>query len=228
MHFLYQNFFWTEKPYHPSTVDESDCKEANLSAIKSKHEYFESTFSRVDLSECVVQNSKFEDCDFDNCNFSGASFIKCKFNNCTFNHCNLNITEIIDSRLYEVNFNECKLSGIDWTKANWTSFNLDYELKFSRSILTNSSFMGLKLQGIIMDECKVVDVDFRECDLSKGVFSGCDLHGSLFNKTILRSANFTESWDYNIDVLNNYVDKAKFSRAEAVSLLEGLGIELED
>jgi len=218
----------TEKFYHTDTVGESHSREVNLPAILSENEYFEATFSRVDLSKSFIQNSKFEDCDFNNCNFSGTSFIKCKFNNCKFNHCNLNITEMIDSSLYEVHFNECKLSGIDWTKASWSSFHLDFELKFSKSILTNSSFMGLKLQGIVMDECKVVDVDFRESDLSNGVFSDCDLYGSLFNKTILHSANFTGSWDYNINVLNNHVDKAKFSRTEAISLLEGLGIELED
>lgn len=56
----------------------------------------------------------------------------------------------------------------------------------------------------------------------------CDLSESLFNKTILYAANLTGSWDYNINVLNNTINKAKLSRLEAVLLLESLGIELVD
>ncbi|MBF4300672.1 pentapeptide repeat-containing protein, partial [Vibrio anguillarum] len=38
----------------------------------------------------------------------------------------------------------------------------------------------------------------------------------------------SESTAYSIDVLENNVKKAKFSRYEALSLLESLGIELVD
>lgn len=32
--------------------------------------------------------------------------------------------EIPNSRFHEVSFNECKLSGVDWTQAHWPEFNL--------------------------------------------------------------------------------------------------------
>ncbi|PHM61955.1 pentapeptide repeat-containing protein [Xenorhabdus ishibashii] len=196
--------------------------------LESRSDYFDISFSKADFSDSNVEDTIFEACEFNHCNFSSAKLSRCKFNNCTFNHCNLGVIEIPDTRFYEIYFNECKLSGIDWTRAIWPNFNLDFELHFTKCILTNSSFLGLKLHSLKMEECRLVDVDFRESDLSNSVLTGCDFSGSLFNKTVLRSVNFTYSWGYNIDILNNTVVKAKFSRLEALSLLESLGIELVD
>jgi uncharacterized protein YjbI with pentapeptide repeats len=69
-------------------------------------------------------------------------------------------------------------------------------------------------------------VDFREADLRGAKITGSDLAGSLFHNTDLRAADFTDSWDFHIDVINNLIAKAKFSRLEALSLLESFGIEL--
>lgn len=199
-----------------------------MTLVKSNKEYFEHTFAKLDLSSSINENMIFEDCGFDHCNFTAAQFLQCKFTNCTFNHCNLSVIELCASRFHEVSFNECKLSGIDWTLAYWPTFNLDPELHFSKSILTNASFHGLKLHGVRMEECKLHEVDFRECDMAGAFLTGCDLAGSLFNHTNLRAVDFTDSWDFRIDVLNNTVTRAKFSRQEAISLLESLGIELVD
>ena len=199
-----------------------------MNFLESKSDYYDVFFSKIIFTGSTIENSKFENCEFNHCDFTSAKFTHCKFNNCVFNYCNLSLFEITDSRLYEIYFNECKLTGIDWTKAEWPIFNPDFELNFSKCILTNSSFFALKLHNLKMEDCRLVDVDFRECDLSNSILTGCDFSGSLFNKTILRSVSFIDSWDYNINILNNTVTKAKFSRIEAVSLLENLGIELED
>lgn len=79
-----------------------------------------------------------------------------------------------------------------------------------------------------MVDCRLYEVDFRECDLAGSVITGCDLSGSLFNNTNLRSADFSDSRNFNINVLKNPLVNAKFSRQEAVILLESLGIELVD
>ncbi|EBR4569375.1 pentapeptide repeat-containing protein, partial [Salmonella enterica] len=129
---------------------------------------------------------------------------------------------------HEVSFHECKISGVDWTQAHWPEFNLYSELFFNKSILTNSSFLGLKLHDLKIIDCRLHEVDFRECDLTSSEITGCDMSGSLFNNTNLRSTNFSDSWGFNINVLQNSVIKAKFSRQEALVLLECLGIELVD
>lgn len=198
-------------------------------ALPVSHEdYFDRSFNRLDLSALHLEKSCFEDCEFSHCNFTSAQLTRCKFINCTFNHCNLSVVEINGSRFNEVSFNECKLSGTDWTRAHWPAFNVDPELSFTKCILTNASFLGLTVQGLKLTECRLHEVDFRECDLSAAKIISCDLAGSLFNSTNLRGADFTDSWDFHIDVLNNTLAKAKFSRQEALSLLESLGIELVD
>lgn len=199
-----------------------------MTPLASNRDYFDQTFSKLDLSASCLEGTCFEECEFKHCNFTSARLTRCRFINCAFNNCNLSVTEIIASRFNDVSFNECKLSGIDWTRAHWPAFNLAPELQFTKSVLTNASFFGLTLRGLKMEECRLNEVDFRECDLSGAEIIRCDLAGSLFSNTNLQAADFTDSWDFQIDVLNNAVARAKFSRLEAVSLLASLGIELVD
>ncbi len=199
-----------------------------MSLWASESEYFEKNFNLLDLSSSFTEHATFEECAFNHCNFTSARLSHCKFTHCTFNHCNFSLAEMVGSRFYEVDFNECKLTGIDWTRAQWPSFNLDPELRFNKSILTHSAFFGLRLQGLKLDQCLLHAVDFREADLRGAKITGSDLAGSLFHNTDLRAADFTDSWDFHIDVMNNLIVKAKFSRLEALSLLESLGIELVD
>ncbi|WP_420812697.1 hypothetical protein [Natronospirillum operosum] len=55
-----------------------------------------------------------------------------------------------------------------------------------------------------------------------------DFSHSSFMRTNLQGVDFSESTAYTIDVLENNVKEARFSRYEALSLLESLGIELVD
>jgi hypothetical protein len=50
----------------------------------------------------------------------------------------------------------------------------------------------------------------------------------LFGKTNLVSADMTEALNYNIDLHENNIKNAKFSRYEAMRLLDCLEIELVD
>ena len=79
-----------------------------------------------------------------------------------------------------------------------------------------------------MDECKLHDVDFREADLTDADFHYSDLSFSQFHHSNLSSANFAEATNYSIDINANNVKGARFTRLEALSLLDSLGIELVD
>ena len=84
------------------------------------------------------------------------------------------------------------------------------------------------MKGMVLVECKAHDVDFREGNFTDANFTLTDFAHSVFNKTNLTGANFQDATNYRIDINNNKVTRAKFSRQEAVSLLEGLGIDLVD
>ena len=199
-----------------------------MNKIESQKEYFEETFAKLDLQDLLCIGTEFEECSFTDCNFTSATFENCNFINCRFNSCQLSLISVPYTRFFGISFIECKLVGVDWTRANWSAYHKDFEISFRKCILNDSSFFGLTLQALVLDECKVQDVDFREGDFSHAVMTYNDFTHSLFMRTNLQSANFTESTQYSINILENQVQGAKFSKHEAVYLLEGLGIELVD
>jgi len=191
-------------------------------------EYYSQTFNGLDLSASSHRELEFEDCTFVKCDFSEAKFGKCKFIDCRFVDCNLNNLSVAHSKFMEVSFEGCKIVGVDWSKADWPSIASFGAVKFESCLISYSSFYGLELQEISIVHCKALEVDFREGNFTESDFSYTNFSGSLFSKTRLRSVNFAEATNYHIDVLNNDIKDAKFSRYEAVSLLECLGIELLD
>ena len=182
----------------------------------------------MNLATKTLDAIEFEDCTFKECNFSDAIFSQCKFIDCTFIKCNLSLVKIAYSQFTDITFEGCKVIGIDWTKASWPNLALFSPIKFHACILNDSSFFGLKLQEIVIEACKAHHVDFRDGDFTQANFSGTDLSDSLFSKTNLGGVNFIDASNYHIDIYNNNINKAKFSRYEAVSLLDSLDIELVD
>ncbi|QUJ69865.1 pentapeptide repeat-containing protein (plasmid) [Photobacterium sp. GJ3] len=196
--------------------------------IEDYQQYFDETFEKLSLSFSEFTEVEFEDCEFTDCNFSESTLKHCKFINCYFDRCNLSLIRIPQSRFFGVTFVESKLVGVDWTQAHWPSFNVDHELRFRNSILNDASFFGLTLNELELTECKLHDVDFREGDFKAAKMTFCDFTHSLFMRTDLRGADLTESTQYHLHVLENQVEGAKFSRFEALNLLESLGVELVD
>jgi uncharacterized protein YjbI with pentapeptide repeats len=123
-------------------------------------------------------------------------------------------------------FNESKLLGINWTQAKWPYIKLVSPIKFYQSNISYSSFYELSLPGIVMEECKANDVDFREANLVTGSFIATDFERSLFMHTKLNSADFSNAINYNIDPTKNDVHKGKFSLPDAMALLNCFALEI--
>ena len=199
-----------------------------IDLTNEQKEYVSSNFNDLILSNQKRDSIYFEDCIFKNCDFSEAKFMECEFVDCQFSQCNLSVVKINDCRFSEVVFEDSKVIGIDWTKAKWPNISLFSPIKFFKCIMNDSTFMGLSLNEIIIEECKAYEVDFREGNFCDANFTYTDFANSLFNETNLSGSDFTEALNYQIDINHNNIKGAKFSRHEAVSLLEGLGIELVD
>lgn len=88
--------------------------------------------------------------------------------------------------------------------------------------------MGLRLKGLVIEDCRAHDVDFRDGDFDGASFTDTDFSNSLFNKTSLIGADFSEATNFDINIRNNQIKKAKFCRYEALRLLDCLGVELVD
>ncbi|WP_062267470.1 pentapeptide repeat-containing protein [Endozoicomonas arenosclerae] len=192
------------------------------------NEYLSQTFDGVNLSNQELQDFEFDDCTFTGCDFSEATFEKCRFIDCVFQKCNLSLAQLRYCRFNDVSFQECKLVGVDWTKADWPTLALPSPIHFDQCILNDSSFFGLHLAEIRLRECKIHNADFTDTDLNHGEFCYSDFTGSTFARTNLENSDFTEASQYDIDINNNRVQGAKFTRYEAARLLSYLGIELVD
>ena len=191
-------------------------------------EYVSQRFHDLDRSGGEINFKEFDGCTFTGCDFSEATLESCKFVDCQFTKCNLSIMKLGKSKFLDVIFDDCKMIGIDWTRASWSNITLSSPIKFFRCMISDSCFFGLELEEIVFEKCKAHDVDFREANFSKADFSSTDLTHSLFGHTNLSGANFTDATNFNIDVLNNNIKRAKFCTLEAVRLLASLDIELVD
>lgn len=196
--------------------------------LDDKNKYWSVNFKNKDFSGLEISAKEFDGCTFEHCDFSESTFKRCNFVDCEFINCNLSIVNIDYCKFSDVVFRDSKLIGINWTQVAWPSVIFNAPFAFYKCILNDSSFYGLALQGLIIEECKAHHVDFRQADLSNANLSYSDFTGCVFNKTDLTAADFSEATHYAIDIFNNKLKNAKFSRFEAVRLLDSLDIELVD
>lgn len=184
--------------------------------------YYREKFAKISLSGATIREKIFEECEFANSSFIDCKFEKTKFLNCKFVDCILSAVSPLNCRFYEVKFTQCKVLGIDWTKAAQVS-----DLEFQSCQINYSNFRMLKLPKIKIVSCEAKEVDFIETDLSNADLSHTDFERSQFFKTNLTHADFQGAKNYLIDVKNNTLKKARFSLPEALALLNSLDIIIE-
>lgn len=189
---------------------------------------FAEEFKGISLCGEKITKAEFESCTFVSCDFSETFFSSCRFIECHFENCNLSLMKLTSTKMSDVTFKSCKMIGIDWTMGDWKSLLTPEPIRFIECILTDSNFLGLSLEGMVMKECRAAEVDFRNCSLKKANFSQTDFKGALFENTHLEGADFTEVQNTNINIRTNYLKGAIFSRYEALFLLETMGIVLVD
>ena len=191
-------------------------------------EYLSESFSGLSCSGEEFSKVEFDSCVFTECDFSDAHFNHCKFIDCHFVRSNVSNAKLNWSKFNDVLFEDCKVIGLDWTRASWQALIFGAPIGFKRCILNDSSFFGLALAELLVEDCKAYDVDFRTAALNQSNFTYSDLSSSLFGKTDLKGADFTEAVNYDINIFDNDIKGAKFTRLEASRLLECLEIELLD
>lgn len=196
--------------------------------LDDQAQYHQQVFEELSACELELVSASFEGCTFKGCDFSAAVFRRCSFIECDFIACNLSVVSFGYSKLSAVRFIETKLIGVDWTAVTWPSLAVDAAVSFYRSILDQGSFHGLALEGLVMESCRAHQVDFGAGKFRNSSFTATDFSGAVFHHSDISGSDFSEATGFSIDVTHNRIDKARFSRFEALSLLENLGIELVD
>lgn len=195
--------------------------------FKKKY-YLGQTFSNLIIEQQVIEQVGFESCQFKQCKFTDLIFRHTKFIECDFELCDLALAKFPSSKFSEVSFKDSKLIGINWTEMSWPLVKLTSPLYFYGSNLSHSSFFGLDLPHLIIEECKAHDVDFREANLSHASFVGTDLLNSLFLHTNLNAADFTNAVNYTINPNENRITNAHFSFPDVIALLNHFGIKMKN
>jgi fluoroquinolone resistance protein len=191
-------------------------------------EYADQTFEGLVLSEDEIVSKSFYDCSFVGCSFSGTCFRECKFYSCIFRKCDIRLVRLPGCSFSDTGFEDSSVIGVNWTEAAWPRRGFMCPISFTRCAISHSTFIGLALKEIVIRECIARDVDFREADLTKADLTHTDLADSLFTDTDLTEADLTQAKNYTINPSLNVLKRTKFSLPEAMSLLYGLDIILEE
>ena len=195
--------------------------------IGSNTDYTSKVFSGVDAKKVAVQRSVFDDCRFLDCDLSFARIADCRFRDCEFENSNLSSVSCDKSKMIGASFRHCKVTGIDWTTLDWSSYRLGSPVLFEWCDISFSSFNSLMLRGLCLRDCKAHDVDFSDCDLKGAEFCRTDFRDSRFSSCRLDRCNFRGATNYFVDPLENSIEKAQFNSPEVLSLLTSFNIEIE-
>jgi uncharacterized protein YjbI with pentapeptide repeats len=207
-------------------MDHATRRVEHAKELKASTRHHGEVFQGLGLERAKLGSFRFEECIFDRCDLSDADLGDCRFVDCVFLGSDLSLVQIPGAVFISSWFEDSKLIGVNWTRANWEPIQIGDPLRFERCLMDHSSFIGMRLQGVQIRNCRARDVDFREADLSKSNLSGTDLADSLFFHTDLTSADLRTARNYTINPAENVLHGAKFSLPEAMALLYSLDIEL--
>lgn len=189
----------------------------------SQDEFEDRKFDGLDLRDGVVEGVAFHHCTFTACTFTGTRWLRCRFVDCTFVRCDLSNIKPLGTLLRDTSFTETKLLGVDWTAA--AEFGRPV---FQTCVLDYGSFAGRDMRRAKLKECVARETDFSDANLTEAVFDGTDLNGARFRHTNLSRADLRKASNYAISPVDNTLKQARFSLPEAIGLLHGLGILLDD
>lgn len=186
-------------------------------------EWADETFRDLDRPGAVVRCSTFEDCRFEGCTLRETRFVECRFLDCTFEAGDLSLVKFTDTRLAGVTFRGTKLVGVDWTLAASLA-----RLCFDGCALDYGTFVGLDLTEATLARSMAREAQFDDANLTRADCRESDFEGARFANTRLVGADLRGARNYAIDPRSCPVRGARFTLPEAVALLRGLEIRLED
>lgn len=186
-------------------------------------DYVEQAFAGLTWTQEVVTAVTFEECTFTDCNFSETQFKRCTFRDCRFNDCDLTLLDVDYSAFQRTEFEACKLIGVNWAKAGRIQ-----RIAFENCNLSYNTFMELDLTRAMLTHCLAKEATFAETDLTKANCTHTDFSDSRFIHTNLTEADFRGARNYAIKAAENTFKQTRFSLPEAIALLDGLDIILEN
>jgi uncharacterized protein YjbI with pentapeptide repeats len=189
-------------------------------------DYQGAAFSGLQADGAVVRAIRFDTCTFARGSFHATGFEACVFDDCVFTDCAMPLVTVLECSFSATRFDDCKLTGVNWSDADWSSLAVLEPFAFRRCALDLAVFQGVRLDGVSFRDCSLREADFSGASLRGAEFSGTDLGNARFSGSDLRGARLEEAHSYAIDAGDNRIAGMRVSLPEAVSLLSSLGVEL--
>lgn len=180
-------------------------------------------FKNIKATDIEGADKVFEGCRFLNCDLSYADLGQMTFINCVMTDCNLSLIKLVNTGLQDVEFNGCKITGVNFSECS----NFSLSVSFDKCVLDYSVWNKKKLKDTKFTNCNMEEAAFNECDLTSADFGKCNLNRTTFNRCILKAADFGTAYNFNIDPENNTMAKAKFSADTLAGLLVKYNLIIE-
>ncbi len=165
---------------------------------------------RLELIDCVVEDSVFAE----------AQLERCSFEDTTFRRCDLGVMKLGGTAFRDVRFEDCKVTGIDWSRAH----DLAFDVSFADCVLDMGSFVGLRLKGLKIEGGRARDVVFADSDLRDVRFGYVDFASATFTGNDLRGADLATCANVVVEPNTNRFGKTKLPTGTAKRYLKQLGI----
>jgi len=174
-------------------------------------------------SATPLVTGEYEDCTFHYLDLSNSNLSNCLFIGCEFLGCNLSNINLTNSSLQDSSFSQCKMLGLRFDTCNAFGFSVTFET----CQLSHAVFTAMNLKNCRFENCELLHVDFTESVLSDVVMRKCSLDGATFDRTRLENTDLRNSTGFRIDPENNFIKGARFSREEAIHLLDKYRLKIE-
>ncbi len=178
-------------------------------------EFVDQNWSALELG-----SKSFRDCTFRNLAASEVDLRGTLFEDCRFEGSDLTMAKVQQASFRDVEFDSCKLMGIDWSDVR----GLTFSVSFTNCVLSHSSFINQRMRKTKFIRCKAHETNFAGVDLTGSDFTGTDLEGARFVGTNLTEADLSEATNYKINPDDNVLRKTRYSLEAALALASRLGV----
>ncbi len=178
-------------------------------------DYYNQVFDQLNNIVDPWSGQEFERCVFRKLDLSRVAFNSSNFVNCRFEDCNLTRIELKNTKLHDVSFVNCTLTHVDFSLCNAFAFHAD----FQECKLDYTVFINRKLKKAHFVDCSLKEAQFLKCELIGTVFKGCNLELAKFEENNLSQADFSSSYNLEMNPDENKLKKARFALHNLPGLL---------
>jgi fluoroquinolone resistance protein len=183
----------------------------------------ERVIEKTVFTEATLE-TEYSNCLFSNCDFYDIHLGEVLFDDCRFVACNFSLVKMEKTSWSHVRFEECKMTGIDFTDCNRFTFSAC----FIGCNLNYAVFTANNLQDTRFEDCTLEEATFSQSNLKGASFANCNLRRAIFSSSNLEKADFSTALHFEIDPNSNKLTNATFSRFGLSGLVASFGIKLVD